>query len=142
MTYADLHMGIPGLIICIEMVFFSLFFFYAYSWSPYLLRNQRNYYETGSGQQVPVTLSYQGGPLGVYALLGMWNPSETIQAIVFGVKLGVELHQGRNNGSNVSSNHQEYYLLAPRGQPVDGDQAPEPRQYRQKYGQGYQQGGY
>ena len=81
---------------------FSVFFHYAYDVKPYYLENTANHMplaqtdlETGSGSGSPnkpgpytnvgaAGSSYQGGPLGIWAWLGMLNPSELISGFVFG----------------------------------------------------------
>lgn len=75
MTWTDLHVGIPCMLICLEMVPLSLFFVWAYPWSPYAKSNN------------PV-VQYQGGFLGYRAFFEMMNPSELLHGIVFAFKPG------------------------------------------------------
>jgi hypothetical protein len=76
LTYADLNLGIRNMIICVEMVPFALFFHYAYSCRPYIVR----YPAEGENAQ---TRSYKGGFLGLRAWLMVWDPRELLQAIMF-----------------------------------------------------------
>ncbi|VUC26645.1 unnamed protein product, partial [Clonostachys rosea] len=77
LTYADLHIGLPNMILCIEMVPLSLFFFWAYPWGVYLVG------KGGFDSKVALTNPYQGGPFGIWAWLQMLNPSDTFKAIIF-----------------------------------------------------------
>ncbi|KAF4339938.1 hypothetical protein FBEOM_6163 [Fusarium beomiforme] len=82
LTYADVHIGIPNLVICIEMVPLALFFMVAYPWNVYMHNHGRGNFaklEQGNGRE----MSYQGGPLGIHAWLAMLNPSDSIKAILF-----------------------------------------------------------
>jgi hypothetical protein len=124
LTYADLNVGIPNLLTCLEMVPLSLFFFYAYPWRPYLLSEQQKQFmnETGdSGVQFPG--QYQGGPLGVWAWLGMFNPSEIVQAIAFAFSMMSEARRrgrsGRNQGEvndGLLYSNQAYNMVPPSRQ--------------------------
>ncbi|KAJ5726796.1 hypothetical protein N7493_005823 [Penicillium malachiteum] len=92
LSYADANIGIPSLVICLQMVFFALFFPYAYRVSPYI----------GTGP-------YKGGFLGVRAWIGLFNPMEILHAIKFIFDMGTEL---RNQESS------EGYLVEGEGRPL------------------------
>ena len=81
LTYADLHVGIPRMLPCIEMVFISVLLAWAYSAKPYLTQNRRGVEDARAPK------SYQGGFLGIRAFLAAMNPMETIQGILFAVRL-------------------------------------------------------
>lgn len=81
LTYADLHIGIPALLSCIEMVPISAFIAWAYSVQPYLLG--RSVDIEGSSGHADIPRSYQGGFLGIRAFLAMLNPRETVEGIIF-----------------------------------------------------------
>lgn len=77
---------------------FSIFFHYAYDVKPYYLENTAAHMplaqadiESGSpNKPAPYSnvgaagTSYQGGFLGIWAFLGMLNPSELLSGFVFG----------------------------------------------------------
>ena len=84
MTYADLSVGIPSLLSCLEMVPISLIVVWAYPVGPY--RVQSSNARQGSGNDCN-RISYQGGFLGVKAFIGMMNPSDAINGTAFAVKL-------------------------------------------------------
>lgn len=78
LTFADLHIGIPNLLICIEMVPISLVMVWSYPVKPYVLH---------SDPERAYNPSYQGGALGYRALLGMMSPSDTLRGIVRAVQM-------------------------------------------------------
>ncbi|KAK1255080.1 hypothetical protein MKX08_009075 [Trichoderma sp. CBMAI-0020] len=90
LTYADLHIGIPALLSCIEMVPISVFIAWAYSVQPYSLA--RADIEGASGH-TDIPRSYQGGFLGIRAFLAMLNPRETVEGIVFAFYMITKSHK-------------------------------------------------
>jgi len=86
MTYADLNLGLPTMIICLEMVPFSVFFHYAYSVRPYVF-SRMPVSATDHPYDRPQDMTYQGGFLGVRAWIAMLNPSEIIKAIIFAITM-------------------------------------------------------
>lgn len=115
LTYADLFMGIPSMLSCIEMVPISVFLAWAYSVRPYVFREaQMHVSEIGGRQEIP--RSYQGGPLGIYAFLEFLSPMETLEAIVFTFTME---NEPKAPGIEPEYNDQEYraqdeqYLMEP-----------------------------
>ncbi|KAH7196187.1 organic solute transporter Ostalpha-domain-containing protein [Fusarium oxysporum] len=80
LTFADLHIGIPNLLICIEMAPLSLFFLWVYSWRVYVKNSHGSYVTMDRPGQRPRL--YQGGPIGVHAWLTMIKPSGIIESIL------------------------------------------------------------
>lgn len=85
LSYADVIIGLPTLIICLQVIPFAFFFFHAYSIKPYTTwdvkrasDSQQPLSETGSSSLVK---RYQGGPLGIYAWLALLNPLEFFRNI-------------------------------------------------------------
>ena len=74
----DLKVGLPNLLINIEMAFFAVLHLWAFSWKPYSLKNQpseiTDFYGNGKA-------SYEGGPFGVKGVLDALNPMDLIRAI-------------------------------------------------------------
>lgn len=89
LTYADLNIGMPALLSCLEMVPISLLLIWAYPVGPY------KYGWSGeSSERVPGesdSRTYQGGFLGIRAFIATVNPVETIK----GVFVAFELLVGR-----------------------------------------------
>lgn len=88
LNYADIIIGLPTLIICLQMVPFACFFFYAYSIKPYTTFDVKRTSgdsehlaafdsETGS----PGMRRYKGGALGVNAWIALFNPGELYRSI-------------------------------------------------------------
>jgi len=69
----DLAVGIPGALLCVEMLVLSVVHMFVFSHSPFRVHTQENSEE----QQ---TTPYYGGPLGVLAILDVINPWDTIKA--------------------------------------------------------------
>ncbi|EEQ27197.1 conserved hypothetical protein [Microsporum canis CBS 113480] len=88
LTYADLNIGIPALLSCLEMVPISLLVIWAYPVGPY------KYGLSGEGcerePEAHPPRSYQGGFLGVRAFISTASPLETIKGVVFAFKLLVK----------------------------------------------------
>lgn len=96
LSWSDEYIGIPVLILALLCVPFSLFFHHAYSVSPYYLARASQHkpladVETGyaaSSNVNPVGTRYQGGPLGIWAWAGVFNPSEFLAGLRFGLRMG------------------------------------------------------
>ncbi|CEO60463.1 hypothetical protein PMG11_05090 [Penicillium brasilianum] len=90
LSYADVYIGIPTMIICIQMVPFAFFFSYAYSTKPYRVSgssarndNSQEYLaveEIEAGKTYR-SRTYQGGPLGICAWLAFCNALEFFREI-------------------------------------------------------------
>lgn len=87
MSYADTIIGLPTLIICLQVVPFAFLFYYAYSIKPYTTlnvectANRQNRVVVDSETGSPNVKRYRGGPLGVYAWLALLNPGELVRDI-------------------------------------------------------------
>ena len=93
------------MVLCLEMVPFSIFFHYAYDVKPYLLRSQ-----DAEAQPMTATTSsfYQGGILGIRAWLAFLNPAEIIQAIMFAFSMYTE---SRRSGSGTRQSYEQRELV-------------------------------
>ena len=76
------------------MVPFAVFFHYAYSARPYFIRSR--------DPDMPFPQSYQGGPLGVYAWLGMLDIGEIVSAIRFAFTMAKEQRKQRMGRSDAA----------------------------------------
>ncbi|CAI7625221.1 unnamed protein product [Penicillium crustosum] len=87
LSYADTIIGLPTLIICLQVVPFAFLFYYAYSIKPYTTlnvnctSNLQDLAVVDSETGNPRVKRYQGGPLGVYAWLALFNPGELFRDI-------------------------------------------------------------
>ncbi|KAL8835749.1 MAG: hypothetical protein Q9176_006758 [Flavoplaca citrina] len=106
----DLRIGIPSLLLCIEMAIFSIFHLFAFPWQVYDIRRS----PIVASESVPGYLpdpktAYQGGPLGFKALLDAFNPWDLIKAIGRGFRWFVV---GRRNREQDIS-YQAYKISRP-----------------------------
>ncbi|CAM1501442.1 Fc.00g034260.m01.CDS01 [Cosmosporella sp. VM-42] len=109
LTYADVNIGIPNLLICVEMVPLSVFFIWAYPWTVYSCTNASLSLEGANGP-VNFRQTYQGGPLGIRAWIEMFNPTEITRAILFGIQMI------GNRGTNVEDGYERT-----ENEPLDND---------------------
>ncbi|GKT48147.1 transmembrane protein 234 [Colletotrichum spaethianum] len=90
LTDADLRIGIPSMLVCIEMLPLAAFFHYAYSYRPYVIGSGRIRRPLAGDLEAYEPQTYTGGPGGLWALIEMWNPKEIMEAIVFGLRMKAE----------------------------------------------------
>lgn len=85
-AYPDLKVGIPSLLLCIEMAIFAVLHLFAFPWKPYT--------PSGAVGIPPYPLSpikntlgpKQGGPLGFKALVDAMNPWDLIKGFARGMR--------------------------------------------------------
>lgn len=95
-AYPDLEVGIPSLLLCVEMAFFALLHLWAFPWKPYSQDAVPSKYATSDTPGNPSATSggpKQGGFLGIKALLDAMNPWDMVTGfaramrwLFFGVK--------------------------------------------------------
>lgn len=78
LTYADITIGIPTLIICIQNVPLAIYFHFAYPYTPYVLPTRRTAAEHPR---------YKGGFCGWRAWLAIFNPGEVFRGLLFTFKM-------------------------------------------------------
>lgn len=75
---SDLKVGIPNLLLCIEMAIFGTLHLWAFAWQPYASGNQQDevtdFYGNGKAM-------YHGGRYGEKALLDALNPLDLVKAV-------------------------------------------------------------
>lgn len=106
----DIKVGIPAMLLCIEMALFSVFHFWAFSWKPYTIGSKESAREAVPGDE---NLPYQGGHLGLKALLDAFNFWDLIKAVgrsarwVFKGRKSRHLDESyqSNSGSEVGLEH-------------------------------------
>lgn len=75
----DLKVGIPAMLLCIEMAFFAILHLWAFSWKPYTLGSKAYIAETVPGEDAGGR-SYRGGFLGLKAIWDAFNPWDMFKA--------------------------------------------------------------
>ena len=129
------------------MVPLSFLLVYAYPWRPYLLP-RRSATATGMGSYSAADfaaggMSYQGGPLGVWAWLSMLNPLETIKNILTAVRNFMSANEGPTRVKDAAyepDSGDERYSYGYSQPPLQQQQQQQQQQgYDQhsSYGQGY-----
>uniref|UniRef100_A0A8H7KD61 Uncharacterized protein n=1 Tax=Bionectria ochroleuca TaxID=29856 RepID=A0A8H7KD61_BIOOC len=113
LTFADVNIGIPNLIVSIEMIPLSIFFLTAYPWSVYLVDNSSGRASPDSQNSIHYSKPYQGGPLGVYAWMYMLSPIDELKAAIFAVR---QFFTDRVPGRGSDSHEMEHVPLAYQGQ--------------------------
>lgn len=74
----DIRIGIPNLLLCLEMAIFSILHFFAFPWQPYRLKTQQ---ASEDPQYINGQIAYHGGFLGIKALLECFNPWDLVKAV-------------------------------------------------------------
>jgi hypothetical protein len=102
-AYPDLKVGIPSLLLCIEMMIFSFLHLFAFPYTPYSKGAPATKYpistpSIGSGMEGPGP--NQGGFLGIKAFVDAMNPWDLVKAFARGMKW---LFVGRKTRENDSS---------------------------------------
>lgn len=83
----DIRIGIPSMLLCIEMAIFSVFHLWAFPWKVYdVRRSQIVASESAAGFFPDPKTAYRGGPFGSRALMDAFNPWDIIKAIGRGFK--------------------------------------------------------
>lgn len=90
-AYPDLKVGIPALLLCIEMAIFSLLHIWAFPYKPYRTDAPRVFYPSpditkGSPTRESVRLPYSGGFLGFAALFDALNIWDFVKAFGRGIR--------------------------------------------------------
>lgn len=83
----DIKIGIPALLLCIEMAFFSIFHLWAFPWRVYdIRRSQIVASESAPGYLPDPKTAYSGGPFGARALMDAFNPWDLVKNVGRGFK--------------------------------------------------------
>ncbi|KAF2763380.1 DUF300-domain-containing protein [Pseudovirgaria hyperparasitica] len=78
--YPDIKVGIPSMLLCIEMALFAVLHIWSFSWKEYDLSHKTDdTFTDGTSESAPKS-SYQGGPLGIKALLDAFNPWDLVKS--------------------------------------------------------------
>jgi hypothetical protein len=87
LAYPDIKVGIPSVMLCIEMAGFSIMHLFAYSWKPYSIKHSYHDQPMRPGSSLSRDKpKYLGGPFGIYAILDAFNPWDIIKASARGFR--------------------------------------------------------
>ena len=74
----DIKVGIPSMLLDIEMALFALFHLWSFSYRPYVIGSKQH--QQIYGQLNEAHAEYHGGPLGIKAIFDCFNPWDLIKA--------------------------------------------------------------
>ncbi|KAH8668627.1 organic solute transporter Ostalpha-domain-containing protein [Xylariales sp. PMI_506] len=143
LSYTDINLGIPLLIVELELVVFAIFFQWAYSPAPYLHTSYAQTPLSVGKDDENADRSYQGGFLGIRAGLMALNLSEFFAALAFGPKIKNAIALGpRNSDAHQPLNPVPYggaEPASPMNYPYDPSSMQYGEQQQQPQAPGYQQ---
>ena len=80
--FPDIKVGIPSMLLCIEMAVFAIFHLWAFPWTVYDVRRSPIVAaESAAGFLPDPKTAYQGGRFGQVALMDAFNPWDLIKAV-------------------------------------------------------------
>ncbi|KAF2718062.1 DUF300-domain-containing protein [Polychaeton citri CBS 116435] len=88
LNYQDIKVGIPAVLLCIEMAIFAVMHFFSFSWKPYNIKRFSTdpTLAPGAGYSGSLPTKYQGGKFGLKALADAFNPWDIIKASARGFR--------------------------------------------------------
>jgi hypothetical protein len=102
----DIKVGIPALLLCIEMAFFAVFHIWSFSWKPYTIGSKEQMSEVIAGEGVAKG-SYQGGFLGLKALADSFNGWDMLKATGRSARWLFKGRKSRHTDSSYSLNRKD-----------------------------------
>jgi hypothetical protein len=84
-AYPDLKVGIPSLLLCIEMAIFAILHLFAFPYKPYTKSGQSSM-DPGASDSIDDIGPKQGGFLGVKALVDAMNPWDLVKGFARGMR--------------------------------------------------------
>ncbi|PHH66079.1 hypothetical protein CDD81_604 [Ophiocordyceps australis] len=91
LAYPDIKIGIPALLLCVEMAAFAVLHFWAFPYAPYVVGAPDTFYPSPDESKEPPLLVSQrhapsGGPLGLCAIVDALNLWDFVKAFARGVR--------------------------------------------------------
>jgi hypothetical protein len=102
----DIKVGIPALLLCIEMAFFSIFHIWSFSWKPYTMGSREQMSETIAGEG-GAKGSYQGGLLGIKAIFDAFNAWDILKATGRSARWMFKGRKSRHTDASYSLNRKD-----------------------------------
>ncbi|KAK3063577.1 hypothetical protein LTR53_018852, partial [Teratosphaeriaceae sp. CCFEE 6253] len=104
-SYQDIKVGIPAVMLCIEMAIFAVMHLFAFPWKEYSIKHKGPMDVSGSGYS-GATPHYKGGWLGIKAMADAFNPWDIIKASARGFRwLFVGYRKREQDGSYQNSSN-------------------------------------
>ncbi|KAF3020548.1 hypothetical protein E8E14_007016 [Neopestalotiopsis sp. 37M] len=141
LAYPDLKVGIPSLLLCVEMALFAILHLWAFPYAPYVPGAKQTFYpvaDPSSGQppQPNDRGEPQGGPMGIKAFIDAINLWDVVKAFGRGIRwlfVGVKKRHNDpsyNNGHNDTGYPMKPFAMRPNGA-KSTDHLPIATQFRQ-----------
>ncbi|KAK6199047.1 Cell wall integrity and stress response component 4 [Pestalotiopsis sp. IQ-011] len=109
LAYPDLKVGIPSLLLCVEMALFSILHLWAFPYSPYVPGAKQTFYPvpdptTGQPARENERGEPQGGPMGIKAFIDAINLWDVVKAFGRGIRWLFVGVKKRHNDPSYSTN--------------------------------------
>ena len=112
--FPDIKVGIPSMLLCIEMAIFSIFHLWAFPWKVYDVRRSPIVAaESAAGFLPDPKTAYQGGKFGQKALMDAFNPWDLIKAVGRGFRWFVVGRRTREQDISYKTHLQDNVNLEP-----------------------------
>lgn len=142
LAYPDLKVGIPSLLLCVEMALFAILHLWAFPYQPYVPGAKQTFYpvadpSSGQGPRPNEHTSPRGGFMGIRAFADALNLWDVIKAFGRGIRwLFVGVRKRHDDPSYLNkANGDTGYPMAPYGELPPGakstDHLPIAQQFRQ-----------
>lgn len=109
LAYPDLKIGIPNMLLCIEMAIFSVLHLFAFPWRPYASDATPVKYPSASSDHLEPIGPKQGGPLGIMAFVDAMNPWDLVKAFARSMRwlfVGVKHREADSSYKPATFNHE------------------------------------
>ncbi|KAF4628367.1 hypothetical protein G7Y89_g9782 [Cudoniella acicularis] len=113
LTFGDLNVVLPSLIICLQNILIAIFFIYAYPYTPYIIPAHSTSVAEAGGYAGAGRPRYQGGFLGWRAWVSVFNPMEVARGVKFAFTMA---SQQRNHYEGSGSDTEYVPLKEPYGE--------------------------
>ncbi|RDL36210.1 Uncharacterized protein BP5553_06822 [Venustampulla echinocandica] len=125
LAYPDLKVGIPSLLLCVEMAIFAFLHLFAFPYQPYKKGTEVGKYPiSASGTDSPPmnTLGKnEGGLLGWRAIADAMNPWDLVKAFARGMRWLVVGRKHRENDTSYKNGQENDMVLEPSQRAYKGD---------------------
>lgn len=106
-AYPDIKVGVPSLLLCVEMACFAIMHIFAYPWKVYVTGSERGKYPSSTDPAHPDFNDIgpkQGGILGIRAIADAMNPWDLVKAFGRGMRWAFVGRRHRENDSSYKLN--------------------------------------
>lgn len=108
-SYPDLKVGIPSLLLCIEMAVFSILHLFAFSYKPYV--SEPSTISNPNDEAITIIVgSNQGGPAGLLALADAMNPWDLVKGFARAIPWLLVGHKQRDTNGPLKSSETDLHL--------------------------------